>query len=146
MGMDKPKGDAYKVFTESELTERNKDLSEVVYLNMNSWVYAVPASYYKESHPGGPKAILSVKGPEDCSKFFDTTRGGQGHSDMARKVLGAFLEGHLGEVAPSIGPGERKKNQRTVLQTVKELFFLLCVFLAHAAVFYLVTGNSAEKP
>ena len=136
------KRDEYKVFKADELETLNKDVSNVVYLNMNNWIYAVPASYFSRSHPGGPKAILSVKGPEDCSKFFDTTRGGQGHSDMARKVLAAFLEGHVGEDPPSIGAGERKKDKRSCVQTFKELLLLLCVIVVHAIVFYLVTSRN----
>eukprot|EP00924_Labyrinthula_sp_SR-Ha-C_P014933 snap_masked-scaffold_9-processed-gene-2.29-mRNA-1 protein AED:1.00 eAED:1.00 QI:0/-1/0/0/-1/1/1/0/128 len=122
-----------KPFKRESLSEEDSR----IYLVYGVWVISVPDSF---KHPGGSKLLQSFANGTDCSHFFNTTRGGLGHSDMARMKMKSFVIGYLTEKQPSFAAGELEPAKGIkCIDVFKNVILGLGFVLGHVVVFLLAT-------
>mmetsp|Transcript_16572 Transcript_16572/g.20102 ORF Transcript_16572/g.20102 Transcript_16572/m.20102 type:complete len:147 (+) Transcript_16572:146-586(+) len=103
-----------------------------IWLSCDDWVIKVPANYVDNRHPGGRKAMETVMAPKNCSMFFNTIRGGIGHSDQAINLLRMYVVGFTSDTKPnyevlSVKRGREVGNMQQLAMIA--LFIVLHVFL-----------------
>lgn len=116
------------------------------YLLYGVWVIKVPSDF---NHPGGTKLLRDFLAPTDCAMFFDTTKGGAGHSSRARALMKGYIVGYIAKEAPTYPIGTLRpstsiwnvsKLDKNQLQGFGKQFALVgFLFSIHALIFYLAT-------
>mmetsp|Transcript_29405 Transcript_29405/g.36332 ORF Transcript_29405/g.36332 Transcript_29405/m.36332 type:complete len:84 (+) Transcript_29405:423-674(+) len=78
--------------------------------------------------------------PNDCTIFFETTRGGRGHSDFAKSTLKSFVAGYTSEDKPSYHPGDPSPAASLkLIDKVKQLVLGILFVFVHLVAFYYFT-------